>query len=111
MRAFALDDTLRERQQAGRLYFEFLRVPALSAGVYVLPAGGADPQQPHAEDELYYVASGAGSIEVDGESRPVRAGSLIYVPAHAPHRFHTITEELRILVFFAPAEYTQAQQG
>ncbi|HST90120.1 MAG TPA: cupin domain-containing protein [Ktedonobacterales bacterium] len=111
MRAFALDDTLRERQQAGRLYFEFLRVPALSAGVYVLPAGGADPQQPHAEDELYYVASGAGSIEVDGESLPVRAGSLIYVPAHAPHRFHTITEELRILVFFAPAEYTQAQQG
>lgn len=111
MRAFELDDTLRERQQAGRLYFEFLRVPALSAGVYVLPPGGADPQQPHAEDELYYVASGAASIEVDGESRPVRAGSLIYVPAHAPHRFHSITEELRILVFFAPAEDTQAQQG
>jgi len=109
MRAFELDDTLRERQQAGRLYFEFLRVPALSAGVYVLPAGGTDPQQPHTEDELYYVASGAASIEVDGESRPVRAGSLIYVPAYAPHRFHSITAELRILVFFAPAESTQAQ--
>ena len=77
MQAIELDDTLRERQQAGRMYFEFLRVPALSAGVYVLPAGGTDPQQPHTEDELYYVASGAASIEVDGESRPVRAGSRI----------------------------------
>ncbi len=111
MRAFELDEALDERERAGRLYFEFLRVPALSAGVYVLPAGGTDPQRPHSEDELYYIAAGAGSIEVDGESRPVRAGSLIYVPAHAPHRFHSITQELRILVFFAPAEYSQAQQG
>ena len=110
MRAFELDDMLHERERAGRLYFEFLRVPALSAGVYVMPANGADPQRPHTEDELYYVASGAGSIEVDGQSRPVRAGSLIYVPAHAPHRFHSITEELRILVFFALAEYTHAQK-
>lgn len=108
MRAFELDETLGERERAGRLYFEFLRVPALSAGVYVLPAGGTDPQRPHSEDELYYVVAGAGSIEVDGESRPVRASSMIYVPAHAPHRFHSITQELRILVFFAPAEYSRA---
>jgi len=111
MRAFELDDTLNERERAGRPYFEFLRVPALSAGVYVLPAGGTDPQQPHSEDELYYIVSGAGSIEVDGESRPVRPGSLIYVPARVPHRFHSITAELHILVFFAPAEYSQAQSS
>jgi mannose-6-phosphate isomerase-like protein (cupin superfamily) len=111
MRAFELGDTLNERERAGRPYFEFLRMPALSAGVYVLPASGTDPQQPHAEDELYYIASGAGSIEVDGESRPVRPGSLIYVPARVSHHFHSITDELCILVFFAPAEYTQAQPG
>jgi len=34
----------RERAQAGKLYREFLRVPAMSAGLYVLPAGGNDPQ-------------------------------------------------------------------
>jgi hypothetical protein len=31
---------------------------------------------------------------------------MVYVPAHVIHRFHTITEALTILVFFAPAEYT-----
>lgn len=47
----------RERTAAARLYREFLRVPDLSAGLYALEAGATDPQLPHAEDELYYVAS------------------------------------------------------
>ena len=83
-----------------------LRVPALSAGLYVLPAGGADLQQPHTEDELYYVVSGRGAIQVAGESRAVEAGSVVFVKAGDDHRFHSIAEELVILVFFAPAEYT-----
>jgi hypothetical protein len=29
---------------------------------------------------------------------------VVYVAAGVPHRFHDITAELRILVFFAPAE-------
>jgi len=36
---FALAQLLAKRLQAGRSYFEFLRVPAMNAGVYVLPAG------------------------------------------------------------------------
>jgi len=42
-----------ERARAGKLYQEFLRVPALSVGVYVLAAGATDPQKPHQEDEVY----------------------------------------------------------
>ncbi len=30
----------------------------MSAGIYVLPSGGTDPQNPHKEDELYYVVRG-----------------------------------------------------
>ena len=30
----------------------------MSAGVYVLPKGGTDPQKPHREDEMYYVVRG-----------------------------------------------------
>ncbi|HEY3280388.1 MAG TPA: cupin domain-containing protein [Gemmatimonadales bacterium] len=89
-------------------YSEFLRVPALSAGWYVLPAGGGDPQRPHREDELYYVAAGRGAIRVGAEDRPVAPGTIVYVPAGQGHRFHSITEELRVLVVFAPAETTPA---
>ena len=34
------------------------------------------------------------------------AGSVIFAPPGLPHRFHSITEDLRLLVFFAPAEGT-----
>lgn len=108
MDAFEIADLLAARARAERAYLEFLRVPALSAGLYVLPAGGVDPQKPHTEDELYYVVSGRGQILVAGESRPVGPGSIIYVKANDEHRFHDIAEDLSILVFFAPAEYTHA---
>jgi hypothetical protein len=50
---FEISELLKQRSESLRLYLEFLRVPAMSAGLYVLPAGAADPQHPHSEDELY----------------------------------------------------------
>ena len=101
---FHLDDLTRLRAEKGRLYLEFLRVPAMSAGVYVLPTGGADPQKPHREDEMYYVVRGRGRMKVGSEDKTVSAGSVIFVEAEAEHRFYDIQEELEVLVFFAPAE-------
>jgi len=101
---FRMDDVLRERADKGKLYLEFLRVRAMSAGVYVLPVGGADPQRPHREDEMYYVVRGRARMKVGAEDAEVSAGSLIFVEAEAEHRFHDVQEELEVLVFFAPAE-------
>lgn len=109
MSVFQLDDLRRAHERAGRLYYEFVRVPALSTGLYVLPQGGTDPQQPHTEDEVYFVVAGRAQIEIAGESSPVQAGSVIFVPARVAHHFHSIVEELSVLVTFAPAEYSQAQ--
>lgn len=85
-------------------YREFLRVPDLSAGLYVLEVGAVDPQSPHAEDELYYVVAGRGVVTVGEERRDVTAGSLVFVPATVSHRFGEIVERLVILVVFGPAE-------
>jgi mannose-6-phosphate isomerase-like protein (cupin superfamily) len=90
--------------EQNRSYGEFLRVPAMSMGIYKLPAGGIDPQSPHNEDESYYVVRGRAKIEVKGETQAVQAGTVIFVPAHALHRFKEIEEDLVLLVFFAPAE-------
>ena len=94
----------RDRSLLAKPYLEFLRLPAMSAGLYVLPAGGADSQSPHHEDELYYVVRGRAFLRVGSEDQPVSAGSLIFVPANLEHRFHDIQEELAVLVLFAPAE-------
>ena len=109
MEAFELVHLIDQQNQSGQEYLEFLRVPSLSAGLYILPAGAVDTQEPHTEDEIYYIISGRGFIQVDQESHPVEAGSLVFVKAHVEHRFHTITEDLRVLVIFAPAEYSAAQ--
>ena len=99
-----IDDLSRQRANKNRLYLEFLRVPAMSAGVYVLPKGGTDPQKPHREDEMYYVIRGRARMQIGADHAEVRAGSVIFVEAELGHRFYDIQEELEVLVFFAPAE-------
>ena len=88
----------------GAAYAEWLRVPALSSGVYRLPAGGVDPQQPHAEDELYHVVAGRAQFETPEGRTGVAPGDLIFVEAHLEHRFVEIEEDLVVLVAFGPAE-------
>jgi mannose-6-phosphate isomerase-like protein (cupin superfamily) len=93
-----------QRAQSGKLYEEFLRVPPMSAGLYVLAPGATDLQRPHHEDEMYYVLRGKARFEAGDEDREISAGSLLYVAAEVEHRFYNIAEELAVLVFFAPAE-------
>jgi mannose-6-phosphate isomerase-like protein (cupin superfamily) len=101
---FHIDDLLRERAGNQR-YFEFVRVPAMSAGIYVLPQGGMDLQKPHREDEMYHVVRGRARMQIGLDHTEVRAGSVIFVEAEIKHRFYDIEEELQVLVFFSPAEH------
>jgi mannose-6-phosphate isomerase-like protein (cupin superfamily) len=104
MRAFELSELIERRSQSGDTWLEFLRVPSLSMGIYVLPAGGDDPQTPHGEDEIYFVVSGRAMLHVAGRDRAVQAGSVVFVAKETAHHFHSIDEDLTALVFFAPAE-------
>ncbi len=106
MQAYEVAQLISRHEASRKLYLEFLKVHDLSMGLYVLPAGGTDPQLPHTEDEVYYVVSGRARIKVADEDRAVQAGSIVYVAKNVEHRFHSIEEELTVIVFFAPAEYT-----
>jgi quercetin dioxygenase-like cupin family protein len=108
MDAWEFSDLESARSASGRAYHEFKRVPDLSAGIYTLEAGATDPQQPHTEDELYYVVTGRGVVTVGAEVRPVVPGSVVFVAAGVPHRFHDIAERLELLVMFGPAEGDRA---
>ena len=106
MQAYELPQLISQREVANKLYLEFLKVPDLSMGLYILPAGGTDLQSPHTEDEVYYVVSGRAQIKVADEDCAVQAGSIVYVAKNVEHRFHTIEQDLTVIVFFAPAEYS-----
>ena len=99
---------LAAHRDAGRPYLEFLRARSLSAGLYVLGAGAVDVQTPHGEDEVYLVIAGGSLFTAGEETREVRAGDVLFVAAGVPHRFHDISEELRIIVLFAPPEGSRA---
>jgi quercetin dioxygenase-like cupin family protein len=107
MLTFDLKTILAERAAADKAWLEFLRVPALSIGVYHLKAGQEDPQQPHTEDEVYYIVSGRSRFRAGGQDCAVAAGTVLFVERRLEHRFVDIAEDLTVLVFFAPAEGSQ----
>src|SRR5438477_11159894 len=104
MESFDLQQLEKRPAESGEAYLEFFRIPQMSLGVYKLEAGALDTQEPHTEDEVYYVASGRGMITIGDEDRSVQSGSIIFVAAKVNHRFHNITEDLLLVVLFAPAE-------
>lgn len=97
---FELEEQIELLGASGRPYREFLRVPALSCGVYTLAPGARDLQSPHDEDEVYFVVRGRGRVRVADEERPVGPGSILYVRATSDHSFFEIEEEITLLVFF-----------
>jgi mannose-6-phosphate isomerase-like protein (cupin superfamily) len=108
MQSFSSVDEIRKRIKGPIPYAEFLRIAPMSCGVYVLRPGEEDLQRPHNEDEIYYVVSGTARMKIVVANRPqedraIAAGDIIFVAAGDEHRFHGITEELVLLVVFAPA--------
>lgn len=104
MQVFRLDDLDAERSANEGAYLRFLKERSMSAGLYALEPGEQDTQQPHRQDEVYLVVTGRAAITVGEETTTVGRGSVVFVPAGVPHRFHHITESLRVLVVFSPPE-------
>jgi quercetin dioxygenase-like cupin family protein len=102
--AFELDDVEKKHSETGQAYSEFLRRRGMSVGLYSLSAGGEDLQHPHASDEMYLVLRGQANLQVGDQTTPVKQGSIISVDHGEDHRFTDITEDLQLLVVFAPPD-------
>ena len=103
MDAFDLDELIAKQDVPGQhTYEDFFASGKLSLGLAIWPVGVADDQQPHPEDEVYHVVAGRGQIRVAQEDRHIEAGSVVFVAAGVEHRFHSVEEDLHVLVFWAP---------
>ena len=99
---------IKARLEAGTGGYEVVHEsPGLELGVYVLVAPEPDRQQPHADDEIYVVLEGRGTLEIDGDTVRVVEGQAVFVPAGADHRFIGY-ENLTVLVIFARPHETSA---
>lgn len=64
---------------------------------------GRDTQQPHAQDEIYIVASGTGVFRRDTERVPFAPGDFLFVPAGVSHHFEEFSDDFQTwVVFFGP---------
>ena len=102
MRTFDSRDAVERLRGAGGGYEIVHESPGLELGVYVLVAPEPDRQQPHADDEVYVVLDGHGTLEIEEDSVELHPGNAVFVPAGAEHRFVGY-EQLSVLVLFEKA--------
>lgn len=104
-------DVLEAKRASNKqAYLSLLDVDSMHCGIYSLPAGSVDGQPPHTEDEVYFVQSGEGKIKIHSKDYDVQSGSIVFVPAYAEHRFHSITKDLKLLVFFSKVEIDKPKE-
>ena len=82
----------------GERYAEGMTHGTMRFGLYA-PVG-ADPQQPHTQDELYIIESGTGTLVIDGIPHPFAPGHVFFVAAGITHRFLDFSEDFRTWVVF-----------
>jgi len=62
-----------------------------------------DPQKPHARDELYFIAAGAGRFVNGGDRHAFGPGDVLFVPAGVVHRFEEFSDDFCTwVVFYGP---------
>ncbi|HYO70678.1 MAG TPA: cupin domain-containing protein [Archangium sp.] len=85
-----------------RAFTEVLRHGSMSVELYA--PRGHDPQQPHAQDELYVVQRGSGTFRRGEETVPFGPGDVLFVPARMPHRFERFSAvpAIRVIASGAP---------
>ncbi len=59
-----------------------------------------DPQQPHSQDELYFIQTGSGEFVLQGERCRFEPGAAFFVPAGAAHRFENFSADFSTWVVF-----------
>jgi mannose-6-phosphate isomerase-like protein (cupin superfamily) len=65
---------------------------------------GEDPQAPHAQDEVYIIRSGRGTLRVASAIHPFDTGDCFFVPAGEDHRFESFSKDFTTwVVFWGPS--------
>ena len=100
-RLFELSELASKLEEQGGYFLDFLRVRNLEAGIIVLHVDSEDTQEPHSEDELYYVIKGSGWMELGRKKVRVKEGSIVFVPAGMHHKFYGNKDDLVVLYMFA----------
>jgi mannose-6-phosphate isomerase-like protein (cupin superfamily) len=71
-----------------------------SLSVEIYAPRGADPQQPHTRDEIYFVTAGSGEYVCGATRTKFAPTDLLFAAAGLEHRFENFTDDLAVWVIF-----------
>lgn len=94
---------------APRNFIELFKYEDCSVELY--SPTGKDSQHPHAQDELYIISSGSGMFRCEDRVLSFVTGDVLFVPAHAQHRFESFTEDFATWVVFFGSHKEKIQPG
>jgi mannose-6-phosphate isomerase-like protein (cupin superfamily) len=95
---FSLDDARTALDEAAENYFTVL---THGQGRFLLfKPEGEDTQTPHTQDEVYFVVSGTGTFRRGEDVVTFAPGDMLFVPAHVPHKFETMSDDFLTWVAF-----------
>ncbi|MES2882731.1 MAG: cupin domain-containing protein [Bacteroidota bacterium] len=86
------------QQQSLQPYITLLQHGTLTVE-YFAPKN-VDTQTPHAQDELYIIASGHSQFYREGEMMECKTGDVLFVPAGMEHRFQNFSNDFATWVIF-----------
>lgn len=95
-------DLIERLEQEDTDYVEALSEDSLSVELAQYP--NPEPKTPHKTDELYFIISGSGLIQVGNERYAVDEGDLVYVEQGVKHDFFDIEDKITALIVFPDSE-------
>ncbi len=96
---FSVEEARKQlEKQSLKPYTTLLRHGTMSVE-YFAPKD-VDTQTPHAQDELYIIASGHSQFYRDGELVECKTGDVLFVPAGMEHSFRNFSNDFATWVIF-----------
>lgn len=70
----------------------------------LLKKGCVVPEHSHENEQLTYIVEGALKFWIDGREIVVRAGEVLCIPSHMPHKAEAIEDTVDLDVFYPPRQ-------
>jgi len=102
---FDTSEYFKKLKNSKPYFTTFINKESLATGVILLKPDQKDTQDPHDSDEIYYILSGNGFLQINKKSYRIKKGQIYFVAKNTPHRFYGNTENLLVLYFFGGSDY------
>lgn len=96
-----LEEVLERRSASSNVWEQFVTQSTLRFGMYMLPERlDGDSPLTHTFDEINIVVNGSGVFRIEQEDIAIGSGSIMFVEAGLAHSFHSLEEDIDVLIFW-----------